>query len=136
MSEYRWVPDFVCHGVCPRDANLHALEVPGDRVIVFTAADCPHCRAEKAERERDEARPVLEAARQQAKAAENLGTPVSLEFKCEAKDDWLITAYRTEQRIEEYDAARASAKEAPEPTDQQHLDTPRLDRGGETRGER
>ena len=74
---------------------------------------CPFCRAERLERERDEARPVLEAARQQAKAAENLGTPVSLEFKCEAKDDWLITAYRTEQRIEEYDAARASAEDKP-----------------------
>ena len=59
MSEYRWVPDLVCHGMCPRDANLHALEVPGDRIIVFTAATCPHCRAEKAERERDEARKAL-----------------------------------------------------------------------------
>ena len=62
MSEYRWVPDLVCHGMCPRDANLHALEVPGDRIIVFTAATCPHCRAEKAERERDEARKAHRAA--------------------------------------------------------------------------
>ena len=99
MSEYRWVPDLVCHGMCPRDANLHALEVPGDRIIVFTAATCPHCRAEKAERERDEARPVLEAARHH----EDEGWWMEGEkaYSCECEICKTIRAH---------DAARAAAK--------------------------
>jgi len=104
MSEYRWVPDLVCHGMCPQDANLHALEVPGDRIIVFTAATCPHCRAEKAERERDEARPVLEAAREQVKQSKRWSGG-------HGHDDYLMAAYHTEQAVAAHDAARAAAKE-------------------------
>ena len=96
-----------------REGNCRIVYFPGtdsERPELWNHEDCPVCRAERAERELDEAKPVLEAARKQATAAENLGIPVSLEFKCEAKDDWLMTAYRTEQRIEEYDAARAAKR--------------------------
>jgi glutaredoxin len=99
MSEYRWVPDLVCHGVCPRDANLHALEVPGDRIIVFTAATCPHCRAEQAERELDEARPVLEAAIVWS-------DPITADVPMEQAKARLM------EEVVRYEAARAAAKEA------------------------
>jgi hypothetical protein len=70
---------------------------------------CPFCRAEKAERELDEIRGWCQVA------ADHL----------EAGRDRLpmIRILR--------EAARAAAKEAPEPTDQQHLDMGRSNTGGD-----
>ena len=57
--------------------------------------DCPICRAEQAERERDEAKPVLEAARYQAMIH---GSKIAYREAC----------YQTELAISSFDAARAA----------------------------
>jgi hypothetical protein len=118
---------------------------------VYPYADlCPWCHAEKAEKERDEARPVLEAAKWLVREDKvgwhghgenpdefycegclehNLDSSL-IQHKASCPINALILAVRT------YDAARAAAKEGPEPTDQQRRDMARLDSGGETRGDR
>jgi len=66
-------------------------------------------RVEQAERERDKAKPVLEAARLQARSRDtDDGTkgPLSVEAAVYARD-----CERTEQCIRAYDAARAAGKE-------------------------
>jgi len=76
---------------------------------------CPFCRAEKAEQEWDEARPVLEAARDQESAANELVRSVktkALDVVIEAgKIIHARTCAVTEERIREYDAARAAGGE-------------------------
>jgi len=58
-------------------------------------------RCEQAERERDEASPVLEAAREQVKQSKRWSGG-------HGHDDYLMAAYHTEQAVAAHDAARAA----------------------------
>jgi hypothetical protein len=63
---------------------------------------CPFCRADQFERERDEAKPVLEAARYQAMIH---GSKIAYREAC----------YQTELAISSFDAARAAEGGEDEP---------------------
>ena len=80
--------------------------------------ECPFGRAERAERELDEARPVLEAAIVWS-------DPITADVPMEQAKARLM------EEVVRYEAARAAEKEAAEPTDQQHLDMGRSNTGGD-----